>query len=217
MGETQTDIRDALLQRHGTTFAEELGIHPEHDTPAPLFRWLCAALLMSARISTDIALNAARALADAGWTTADKMADSRWEDRVKVLNGAGYARYDESTARMLGESSEMLRDRYDGDLRQLREEADRDPQAERRLLKEFKGIGDVGADIFFREVQTAWDELYPFADARALKIADEMGLPDTAEGLARLAGRDRLPALLAALIRADLAGDSREDILQAAK
>jgi len=212
---TQTDIRAALLRRHGTTFAAELGVDPARNTPVPLFRWFCAALLMSAPISAKIALAAARALAEAGWTTAGKMADSRWKDRVKVLNGAGYGRYDERTARMLGEAAEMLRDRYGGDLRRLRARAGRDPQAERRLLKQFKGIGDVGADIFLREVQTAWDELHPFADGRVLKAAHEFGLPDTAEGLAGLAGQDDLPRLLAALIRADLAGDTAEDMLRA--
>ena len=217
MSETQTELSEALLRRHGTTFAAELGVDPARNTPAPLFRWFCAALLMSAPISAEIALAAARALAEAGWTTAEKMRDSRWKDRVKVLNGAGYGRYDERTARMLGEAAEMLCDRYGGDLRRLRAEAGCDPQAERRLLKEFKGIGDVGADIFFREVQTAWDELYPFADGRALKAAHEFGLPDTAEGLAGVARSEGLPRLLAALIRADLAGDGPEDILRAGR
>jgi hypothetical protein len=216
MTDTQTEIRDALLQRHGTTFAAELGIDPADNTPSPLFRWFCAALLMSAPISAKIAVASARALAEAGWTTAEKMAASRWEDRVRVLNGAGYGRYDERTARMLGEAAEVLLDRYGGDLRRLREEAERDPQAERRLLKAFKGIGDVGADIFFREVQTAWDELEPFADARALKAAHGFGLPDTAEGLSRLAGPGGLPRLLAAIVRADLAGESRRDLRDAA-
>ena len=212
----QTDIRDALLRRHGRTYAAELGVDPARNTPSPLFRWFCAALLMSAPISAGIALASARALAEAGWTTAGKMADSQWEDRVRVLNRAGYGRYDERTARMLGEAAEMLQDRYAGDLRKLREKAGRDPRAERRLLKEFKGIGDVGTDIFFREVQTAWDELYPFADGRALKAADDLGLPATAQALGDLSGRGDLPRLLAAIVRADLAGESREDILASA-
>jgi hypothetical protein len=42
-----------------------------------------------------------------------------------------------------------------------------------KLLKEFKGIGDVGANIFCREAQIAWDELYPFADRKALVVSQE--------------------------------------------
>jgi hypothetical protein len=30
-----------------------------------------------------------------------------------------------------------------------------EPEADREIFKEFKGIGDVGTDIFFREVQVA--------------------------------------------------------------
>jgi len=193
-----------LLQRHGQTFCEELDIDIARNTPAPLFQWLCAALLMSARIPSKLAVRAAAALKAAGWTTAERMTRSRWEDRVKVLDGAGYARFDESAARMLGETAELLLDRYRGDLRNLREAAGHDPAAEKRLLTEFKGIGDLGADIFLREVQLCWDELYPFADKKALDAARRLGLPDTADALALLVPRPEFPRLVAALIRASL-------------
>jgi len=209
-------VVQTLLDRHGTSFSQDLGIPLGQNTPAPLFQWLCAALLMSARISTDLATAAAAALAEEGWTTPGKMAESRWKDRVRVLNGAGYARYDESTATMLGEAAELLLSEYDGDLRRLREAAERDVPAERRLLKQVKGIGDVGADIFFREVQIAWDELFPFADDKALSAAAKLGLPDSAEELADLVDREAFPRLLAALIRADLAGEL-DSIATAAK
>jgi hypothetical protein len=51
-------------------------------------------------------------------------------------------------------------------------------------LKEFKGLGDVGVDIFFREVQVAWQELRPFADRRTLDAAGRLGLPKDAGKLA---------------------------------
>ena len=72
---------------------------------------------------------------------------------------------------MLGDTALMLLDKYRGDLRQLRAAAGRDPRRERLLLKECKGIGEVGADIFCREAQITWDELFPFADRRALEAA----------------------------------------------
>lgn len=199
---------DALLERHGVTYCEELGIPIEKGTPSPLFMWLVASLLFSARISTELAASAAKALFEAGWRTADAMGESTWEERVRVLNHAGYARYDESTARMLGDTVALLRERYRGDLRALREAAGRDPAAERRLLKECKGIGDVGASIFLREVQAVWEENHPFADARILETAASLGLPDTAEALAALVPRERFTRLLAALVRTRLAGDA---------
>jgi hypothetical protein len=160
MADPPTDgVVSALLDRHGRTFGEELGVDVASGTPSPLFRLLCASLLMSARISAGIATAAARALADSGWTTAERLAESSWEDRARVLNQAGYARYDERTSTMLGETATLVLDRYGGDLRRLREDAGCDPAEERRRVKECKGIGDVGADIFFREVQAAWPEV----------------------------------------------------------
>ncbi|TCD14352.1 hypothetical protein [Oricola cellulosilytica] len=201
------DVVRALLECHGKTYAAELGMDLAKNTPSFLFRWLCAALLMSARIGSGNAMRAANALADAGWTTAGHMAASTWKDRVKVLNRHGYARYDESTARMLGETVSLMQKKYGGDLRKLREAAGRDPDGERRLLKEFKGIGDVGVDIFFREVQAAWDEIFPFADRKALAAAEKLGLPASAQGLAALVTKADLPRLVAALVRTELEKD----------
>lgn len=209
------NLIEVLLERHGRTYAAELGIEVERNTPSPLFRLLCASLLFSARIGADIAVAAARALADRGWTTPQKLAASSWEDRVAVLNGSGYARYDESTATMLGETTELMLERYDGDLRALRDEAERDPEQERALLREFKGVGDAGVDIFFREVQLAWDELHPFADARTLEVAEELGLPKTPEGLARTVSRADFPRLTAALVRVSLSGEEERVLAEA--
>jgi hypothetical protein len=208
-------IVEALLERHGRTYAQELGIDLGRGTPSVLFRWLCASLLLSARISADLAMQAARALTREGWTSARRMADATWEQRTRTLNQAGYARYDESTSRMLGDTAKLLLDKYRGDLRRLRDVAGRDPARERALLKECKGIGDVGADIFCREAQSAWDELFPFGDRRALEAAGRLGLEDDAGGLARRVSREDYPRLLAALVRTGLAKDF-DEVLQAA-
>jgi hypothetical protein len=206
-GPSKAKIVEALLETHGRTYASKLGIDLTKDTPSPLFRWLTASILMSARIGVDIAVQAARALAKEGWTTAEKMADATWEARTRTLNEAGYARYDESTSRMLGDTSAMLIDKYGGDLRRLREAADRDRKQERKLLKECKGLGDTGVDIFFREAQITWDELYPFVDKRAAKAAEQLGLETDPKKLAKLVPRDEFPRLTAALVRAALAKD----------
>ena len=195
----------AVLRRYGRTFAEELGIDVARNTPSPLFRLLCFALLSSTRIGHALALRAARALADNGWTTPRRILEATWAERTRVLNRAGYARYDESTSRMLGDTSTLLLDRYGGDLRRLREQAGRDVPTERRLLTEFKGIGDVGADIFFREVQVAWGEVFAFVDARAGKAAGKLRLPRDANELRALVrGRREFTRLVTGLVRVEL-------------
>jgi len=204
-----------LLAQHGRPFASELGIDISRNTPSALFRLLCASILFSARIKATVAMKAARVLFAQGWTTAQKLSESTWEQRVRVLNHAGYARYDESTSRMLGETAALLLTAYGGDLRRLRAKAGRQPQEERRLLKEFKGLGNVGVDIFFREVQFVWDELYPFADAKALQAARRLGLGGDVHQIAALVDRAKFVRLVAALVRVSLSGRFEEIETQA--
>lgn len=205
----------ALLERHGRTFTRALGIEVADNTPAPLFQTLCLALLFSARIRASIAVDAMRALLDAGWTTADHMARANWQARVRVLNDAGYARFDEKTSTMLGDASNLLIERYGGDLRRLRNQADRKPAEERRLLKKIDGIGDVGVDIFFRDVQAAWPELRPFVDKKAMDGARRLGLPTGAPELSEFVDERDFPRLVTALVRMELAGDSDEVVAAA--
>lgn len=205
-----------MLDMCGTTYAAEAGIAIEKNTPSPLFRLLCLSHLQSARISSEIAMQAAKGLAKRGWNTPKSMLGSTWEQRVDVLNEAGYTRYQERTSTMLEETARLLDERWKGDLRNLRDEAGRDADSERKLLKEFKGIGDVGVDIFFREAQAAWDELHPFADRRALASAGRLGVGRTAEELARQVSKKDFVRLVAALVRVELAGD-HDTVIAAAR
>jgi len=166
---------------------------------------LCLALLTSAPLSAEAAMRACKALGKAGWTTPAKMASTTWEERVKVLNENGYARYDEKTSSQLEALTDHMQQAYQGDLRRLREQADGELDKARRLLKEFKGIGDVGADIFLREVQVGWQEFQPFADKLALKSSGKLGLGDDADSLAKGVEPQDFPRLVAALVRVQLA------------
>src|SRR3954447_16111010 len=134
MAQSRREKVAALLERHGRTYAEELGIDVRRGTPAPLFQLLVASLLFSARINTSIAVEAAKAVRRDGWTTARRLAESSWERRAKVLNEAGYAPHDERTATMLGDPAALLPREWGGALRGLRAAAGRDPAEERRRL-----------------------------------------------------------------------------------
>ena len=212
-----TKVVAALLKLHGKTFAEELGIHAKQNGPSPLFRLLVSALLFSARISHTVASRTAGILFHKSWITPERMAASTWSQRVRALDAGGYARYDERTSTMLGETSQMLIDLYQGDLRKLRAAAGADPSRERELLDQFKGIGNVGIDIFFREAQLAWPEIFPFADEKALRSARRFGLPSEAHKLASLVKtRRNFVRLIAALVRVEL-NHTQQDVLAAAR
>jgi hypothetical protein len=210
-------VVSALLRLYDRTFAEDLGINAKENEPSPLFCLLVSALLFSTRIGHNIALKSARILFERGWTTPERMAATTWEQRVRALDEGGYARYDERTSTMLGETAQMLIDLYQGDLRNLRATAKADPALERKLLDQFKGVGEVGVNIFFREAQLAWPELFPFADPKALAGAKTLGLPADAARLAAIVrGRQKFARLVSALVRVQLE-HKQDDVLAAAQ
>lgn len=194
---------ELLAGEDGRTFAQEAGIRLA-DTPSPLYRLLVLTTLLSVRIGTPIAVAAARELTRAGWRTPRAMAEASWQDVVDALGRAHYKRYDESTATALGEGARLLQDRWGGDLRRLRGQADGDPGKIRELLQEFRRIGPVGAEIFCREAQGVWPQLRPAFDRRALDGARRAGLPSDPRRLAALVESADLPRLAAALVRQTL-------------
>ena len=201
MGKSDKTVLDVLLDRYGRTFAGEAGIKLS-DQPKPLYQLLVLATLLSARISAEVAVAAAKELFAAGYGTPKGMREASWQDRVDALGRGHYRRYDERTSTMLGEGAELLMDRWKGDLRRLRDEAGGDAGRIGALLMEFPGIGPTGADIFLREVQGVWPQVAPHLDKRVLDGAGKLGLPRQERTLARLAhSNDELVRVSAALVR----------------
>jgi hypothetical protein len=211
---TQRDTARRLVGRHGTTFAEEAGIRVA-DKPSPLWQLLVLSLLLSARISSGIAVAATRELNKAGYRSPRSMLDASWQDRVDALGRGHYRRYDERTASMLGDCAQLAIEQYGGDLRKLRSGASK-PDEIPSLLQEFKGVGPTGAAIYCREVQGTWTELAPFADDIALKGAKRLGLPESPGRLAALVPETDLPRLVAACVRASRDKSVVVDVLEEA-
>jgi hypothetical protein len=197
-------IVDGLLGRCGRTYAADAGIRLA-DTPGPLYQLHVLATLLSARISADIAMTAARELFGAGYRSPAAMARASWQDRVDALGRGRYRRYDERTATMLGEAAAQITEDWHGDLRRLRDTADGEPGRIADLLTRFPGIGPVAASIFLREVQETWPSVGPYVDSRAAAGAHSIGLPSDREYLTGLLARTPHPAsLAAALVRVSL-------------
>jgi endonuclease III len=191
-----------LLGRFGQTYADEAGIQLA-DRPGPLYQLHVLATLLSARIGADIALAAARELFAAGYRSPSAMAEASWQDRVDALGRGHYRRYDERTARLLGDAAGQLVRDFRGDLRKLRDSGDASEIADQ--LTGFPGIGPAGASIFLREVQETWPSVAPYVDARMLEGARRVGLPaDRGELAALLAASGRPARMSAALVRVSL-------------
>lgn len=196
----------ALIDHQGQLFSEEIGAHLDHDAPVQWFHWLAAVLLLSAPIHASSAIQAAAALKAEGLHRADALEGVGRDRLIRVLNANGYARYDNQGADYLIAAARLVQERYHGDLRRLREAAG-DAEGILARLKEVKGIGDIGAEIFAREAQLAWDELYPRFEGPGIEAAGDLGLPADAGKLVRLAGdRKRFVHLVAALTRVALEG-----------
>ncbi|CAL9384512.1 hypothetical protein SUDANB1_01132 [Streptomyces sp. enrichment culture] len=214
MGRRERVVRE-LVGAHGRTYAEDAGIALK-DTPQPLYRLLVLSHLLSARIRGSVALATARALHEAGLRDPRRMAQATWQQRVDALGRGGYRRYDERTATQLGDAAGLLSERWGGDLRRLRREADGEVSELRRLLQEFPGIGPAGADIFLREAQGVWPEAAPYLDTKALQGAERLDLPKDPERLTELAGDTDPAVLAAALVRAAVDKGVVEDTLRRA-
>jgi hypothetical protein len=200
MDRSAEDVSRRVLEKYGRTFAEEAGIALA-DEPSPLFRLLVLAQLLSARISTGIAIAAAHEVSAAGWTTAQRMRDAPRPRVVAGLGRAGYRRYDERTATQLREMGALVLDRYGGDLRRLASEAKADVGRAARLVQEVKGIGPTGAEVFLREVQDVWPWVRPHLDERAVAGARRIDLPESGARLAELVAPEDLARFAAGLVR----------------
>jgi hypothetical protein len=201
---THKETVAALLDRAGRTYAEQAGIKLA-DKPAPLYRLLVLATLLSTRISADIAVAAASELSEFG--TPRKMVDATWQQRVDALGRGHYVRYDESTATALGEGAQLLLDEYDGDLRKLRAAGNL-----QKRLGAFPKLGPVGVEIFCREAQLVWPELRPHLDDKTLDGAKRVGLPADAKKLAGLVRDADLARFSAALVRVSLDKELAEQV-----
>lgn len=197
-----------LLRRAGTTYAQEAGIRLRNQ-PMPLFQLLMLCMLASKPIDSAVAAHAARELFKTGLRTPHKVLEADRQTVIDALGRAHYRRYDESSATMLVELAEAAQENYGGDLRMLAERSGRDVEAAAAALQEFKGIGEVGASIFLREVQDVWPWARSTFDDRALDAARDLGLPSDANELGALS-QGRNAELAAALVRYSVDADIRE-------
>ena len=204
-----------LLDRYGRPYAEQAGIRLA-DRPGPLYQLLVLSTLLTARMPVDVAIAAARELFAAGLRSPRAMSEAGWPDRVDALDRAGYVRYDERTATVLGDGADLLSHRWRGDLRRLRDQAGGDPGMTEALLAGFPGLGGAGAGIFLREAQAVWPAVAPFVDAPMTSGARRVGLPDSRSSLASLLAAGDQPArLAAALVRVSLSPRAASEVTAA--
>jgi hypothetical protein len=164
-----------LVQRLEGRFANGLGIDLRSSKRQELFKWFLAATLFGAPISHGVAARTYRELVAAGASSPEAVLRIGWRGLVKILDRAGYVRYDEKTATKLLTVCRALMDNYAGDLRAL-EHAATDPRdLEQRLMALGHGIGPVTAAIFLRELRGIWLKADPLPCGLAVLAARDVG------------------------------------------
>jgi endonuclease III len=208
------DKREQLVRRllkvAGTTYADEAGIRI-NDKPMPLFQLLVLCMLASKPIDATTAMRAARELFKAGLRTPKAVLASDRRTMISAFGRAHYVRYDESSATRLTDIAQRVSNEFSGDLREIAQRSRHDIGSATRILKQFKGIGDTGADIYLREVQDVWTWVRPYFDDRATAAAKKLGLPGDPAKLGALAPRSNA-RLAAALVRSALDDEVRRRV-----
>jgi endonuclease III len=190
-------VTKKLIDAVGGRFSSQLGIDLSGTDPGQIFKWFMASKLFGARISANIAIKTYKEFERNGITSPDKILKTGWDGLVKILDDGGYVRYDFSTASKLLEIMNDLVKNYDGDLNKLHESA-RDEKDIENLLKGLgKGIGDVTANIFLRELRTVWPKANPGPSEMVKLAAGHLGLTkpgeNALEALKRIWAKQKIP------------------------
>lgn len=165
-----------LVRELGGRYATALGIDLTGGRSPEVFKWFLAAILYGARISERIAAQTYREFARARVLSPRAILATGWDGLVRILDRGGYVRYDFKTATKLLLVCESLMKDYGGDLNALHTAARDAHDLERRIRALGKGIGEVTAGIFLRELRGVWSKADPVASELALAGAHGLGL-----------------------------------------
>jgi hypothetical protein len=157
-------------------FSTALGIDLASGESTEIFKWLLAAILFGARISGRIAVQTYNEFARENLLTPNKLLRRGWDRLVEVLDRGGYVRYDFKTATKLLEVCQTLMERYHGDLNTLHSVAKDTGDLEQRIRQLGKGVGEVSAGIFLREMRGTWRKAEPLPSDLVLSGAENLGL-----------------------------------------
>lgn len=165
-----------IVERVGGSYARQLGIDLRSGESGEIQKWFIAAMLFGARISETIAVNTYREFERASVLSRDRIVNAGWDRLVDILDRGGYVRYDFKTATKLLNVSRTLGAQYKGDLNILHERASDTADLVQRIRGLGKGIGDVTANIFLRELRGIWAKANPLPAARVIRAARALEL-----------------------------------------
>ena len=170
------DIRLArqVVSVLGGRYSTALGIDVDAGEDQ-IERWFLAATLFGARISATIAGHAYEVLTQAGLTRIGQARHVPSADLIGLLDQAGYARYDFRTTTRLVNLSEVISQRYDGQVTIIGQQFTSYPGL-RAALDALPGWGPVTTSLFLRELRGVWQGAEPPLDERGGAAARHLRL-----------------------------------------
>ncbi|KAI0138189.1 hypothetical protein F4776DRAFT_621018 [Hypoxylon sp. NC0597] len=204
---------EQLISKYGELPLSQTDLSdPDKPTPETVLALVLNAILSSTRISHAIAAKTVALVIETGYYKLDVLKKSTWQERTEVLTEGGYTHYREKTATMMGDLAQLIEDKYEGDLNTILRLTSENPTKIRAELKQIKGLGDVGINIFFDTAQHIWPCLAPFVDPRSLKTAEAIGIGGDVNVLWQEVSEDpeKMCRLASALTKLRLDGKEKE-------
>jgi len=157
------------------------------------FEELLCAIVLSRPISHRLGLRTIRTILNSPYSFNSPKAIKGFtpEQRHQAMFDAR-TQHKEKTASQIGMVADVITDEFgkndeDTSLEKVRTMAKKDWDEERTLLQShIKGLGKTGLDIFFRRVQWAWQEAFPFVDERTARGIEKLGLPKNPDDLVKV-------------------------------
>ena len=152
---------NSLLMEFGPCYSKRLGIALKTKKDNEVFKWFLASILFGAPISENAAIKTYNCFKKYNLLTPKRILETGWQGLVNVLDEGSYTRYDFKTADKLLEVMENLMKNYNGSLNQLHRESLDSKDLEIKIMGLGKGIGEITANIFLRELRGIWEKANP--------------------------------------------------------
>jgi len=165
-----------IIAEFGQRYSKLLGINVERGDDEEVFKWFLAAVLFGAPITETSVVKTYKCFEKHAVLTPEKILKTGWQGLVGILDEGSYTRYDYKTADKLLEVMGNLKTNYGGSLNLLHQRAANSQDLENRLKDLGKGIGNVTASIFLRELRGIWTKADPKPTPLVILAAKNLGI-----------------------------------------
>ena len=172
----KTERLEALVANLGDKYSEALDIDLSLARNEEVFKWFLVSVFFGAPITESAVIKTYGCFRKHKVLTPKRILATGWDGLVKILDAGSYARYDFKTADKLLLVMTNLIEKYGGSLTKLHDQALGSRDLEKRIKELGKGIGNVTASIFLRELRGIWSKADPYPTPMVVEAAKQLGI-----------------------------------------